>query len=88
MLQTYLQIQEAALKLPPMDQLHWARAILQNYERERHPGAAVAWREEIEQRIRLVDSGSTKARPWPRALEDLDRRLNHEPDHPARGRAR
>jgi hypothetical protein len=72
---SFADIVDEALRLPQTEQLRLARALLENSEAAVDPGAEAAWEEEIERRIRLVDSGLAKGRPISDVLRDIDRRL-------------
>jgi hypothetical protein len=71
----YSDIVDEALRLPQHEQMRLARTLLEHGEAEGDLGAEVAWEEEIERRIRLVDSGLAKGRSFADALRDLDQRL-------------
>ncbi len=72
---SYADIVDEALRLPLREQLQLARTLLERGEANGDLGAEAAWGEEIERRIRLVDSGLAKGRPLADALRDLDKRL-------------
>jgi hypothetical protein len=72
---SYAAIVDEALRLPQDEQLKLARTLLEHGEAEGDLGAGAAWEEEIERRIRLVDSGLAKGRSFADALHDLDQRL-------------
>lgn len=69
------EISEHALKLPQDEQLRLARALLERCEARGDVGSEAAWEEEIERRIRIVDSGLASGRPFSDVLRDIDRRL-------------
>ena len=75
MSRSYSDIVEEALRLPQDEQLQLARTLLEHGEAEGDLGAEAAWEDEIERRIRLVDSGLAKGRSFADALRDLDQRL-------------
>jgi len=68
-------ITEDALLLPQDQQLRLARTLLENTEATGDVGAESAWEEEIERRIRMVDSGLAKGRPLAEVLREIDRKL-------------
>ena len=71
----FADIVNEALRLPQHEQLQLARTLLERSEAEGDTSVEAAWEEEIERRIRLVDSGLAKGRAFPDVLRDLDRRL-------------
>ena len=71
----FTEVVEEALRLPQEEQLRLARTLLENTEASGDPGAEAAWEQEIERRIRLVDSGLAKGRPLADVLRDIDRQL-------------
>ncbi|MGD0261221.1 MAG: addiction module protein [Verrucomicrobiota bacterium] len=72
---SFADIEDEALRLPQDEQLRLARALLESSEAAGDTGAEAAWEEEIERRIRLVDSGLAKGRPFSDVLREIDRRL-------------
>ena len=68
-------IAEKALKLPQREQLKLARALLEKSEAEGDQGVEAAWEQEIERRIKLIDAGLAKGRPFADVLRDIDRQL-------------
>jgi len=66
---------EEALRLPQDQQLRLARTLLENTEASGDTGAESAWEEEIERRIKMVDSGLAKGRPLGDVLREIDRKL-------------
>jgi putative addiction module component (TIGR02574 family) len=75
MSRSFSEIAEDALKLPASDQLRLARRLLESSEASGDTGAEAAWKEEIERRIRTIDSGLAKGRPFAEVLREIDRRL-------------
>ena len=72
---SFADIVQEALRLPQKQQLRLARTILESGEASGDLGAETAWEDEIERRIRLVDSGLAKGRPFSEVLRDIDQRL-------------
>jgi len=66
---------EEALRLPQDQQLRLARTLLENTEASGDTGAESAWEEEIERRIKMVDSGLAKGRLLADVLREIDRKL-------------
>ena len=71
----FSEIAEEALQLPQDQQLRLARTLLENTEASGDLGVEAAWEEEIERRIRMVDSGLAKGRSLAEVLRDIDRKL-------------
>jgi hypothetical protein len=65
------EITDEALRLPQQEQLRLARTLLEQSEAVGDVDVQAAWEEEIESRIKLVDSGLAKGRPF----ADADRQL-------------
>jgi len=75
MTERFTEVADKALRLPQNEQLRLARTLLENTEATGDVGAEAAWEEEIERRIRNIDSGLAKGRPFGEVLRDIDRRL-------------
>ena len=71
----FAELTEEALRLPQDQQLRLARTLLENNEAAGDIGVEAAWEEEIERRIKVVDSGLAKGRHLADVLRDLDRKL-------------
>jgi hypothetical protein len=69
------EITEEALRLPQQEQLRLARTLLEQSEAVGDVEVEAAWEEEIESRIKLVDAGLAKGRPFADVLRDIDRQL-------------
>ena len=69
------EITDEALRLPQHEQLRLARALLEQAEAFGNVDVDVAWDEEIERRVKLVDSGLAKGRPFAEVLQEVDRLL-------------
>jgi putative addiction module component (TIGR02574 family) len=72
---SFAEITEDALRLPAQEQLRLARTLLEKTEASGDLGAEAAWEEELERRIRTVDAGLAKGRPFADVLRDIDQRL-------------
>ncbi len=72
---SFSEVAKDALKLPAQDQLKLARTLMESTEAAGDVGVEAAWEEEIERRIKLIDAGLAKGRPFADVLQDLDRRL-------------
>ena len=52
-----------------------ARTLLEQSEAVGDVAVEAAWEDEIEKRIKLVDCGLAKGRPFAEVLRDIDRQL-------------
>jgi hypothetical protein len=69
------ELTEEALRLPQREQLRLTRTLLEKSEAVGDVDVDAAWEEEIERRIKLVDSGLAKGRPLDEVLRDIGRQL-------------
>jgi putative addiction module component (TIGR02574 family) len=65
-----------ASDLPEADRAELAGRLLDSLESERDEGVEAAWAEEIERRIRQIDSGEVKTIPWEEVRAKLYARIN------------
>lgn len=65
-----------AVDLPEGDRAELAGRLLDSLETERDEGVEAAWAEEIERRIRQIDSGEVKTIPWEEVRAKLCAHLN------------
>lgn len=65
-----------ALALPAKERARLARELLESLEEEADPGAAEAWRTEIERRAREVEDGSVTLNDWDEVRASLTQRLS------------
>ena len=72
---TLADITHEALRLPQQEQLRLARTLLEQSESVGDVGVEATWEEEIECRIKLVDSGLATGRPFADVVRDIDRQL-------------
>ena len=75
MSKNFAVVADEALQLPQQEQLRLARTLMENAEAKGNTDVEAAWDDEIERRIRLVDSGLAKGRPYKEVLGDTDDRL-------------
>ena len=73
---TLADISEQALKLPQNEQLKLARTLLESSEATGDVDVEAAWEQEIERRIKIIDAGLAKGRPFADVLRDIDRQLD------------
>jgi hypothetical protein len=69
------KITQDALRLPHDEQLRLARTLLERNEATGQPDVDGAWEEEIERRIKNIDTGLAKSRPFQEVVAEIDRQL-------------
>ena len=69
------EITQDALRLPHEEQLKLARTLLEKSEATGSDGVEAAWDEEIERRIKSIDAGLAKSRPFAEVVAEVDRQL-------------
>lgn len=67
---------QKASSLSEADRAELAGRLLQSLHGEPDEGVEAAWAEEIERRIRQIDSGEVKTIPWEEVRAKLYARLN------------
>jgi hypothetical protein len=72
---TLAELTDEALRLPGHDQLRLARTLLERSEAGGDMDVHAAWENEIESRIKLLDSGLAKGRPFVDVIQGIDRQL-------------
>lgn len=70
------KVLEEALTLPPEERADVAATLLESLDEQEDAGVEEAWAQEIEQRIRDVESGAVKTIPWSEARRRLRERLD------------
>ena len=65
-----------ALALDESERAELAGALIESLESQRDSGVEAAWLEEIERRIKELDSGEVEGIPWEEVRERILRRLN------------
>ena len=65
-----------ASELPEADRAELAGRLLESLHGEPDEGVEAAWAEEIERRIRQIDSGEVKTIPWAEVRAKLYARLH------------
>ncbi|HET8775459.1 MAG TPA: addiction module protein [Thermoanaerobaculia bacterium] len=70
------EIYEEASSLPEADRAELAGRLLESLHGEPEEGVEAAWAEEIERRIRQIDSGEVKTIPWEEVRAKLYARLH------------
>jgi putative addiction module component (TIGR02574 family) len=68
-------ITQDALQLPHDEQLKLARTLLESSEANGQREVDGAWEEEIERRIKSIDAGLAKSRPFAEVVAEIDRQL-------------
>ena len=69
------EITQEALRLPDDEQLRLARTLLEKSEATGDADADAAWEDEIERRIKSIDAGLAKSRPFAEVVAEVDRQL-------------
>ena len=69
------EITQDALRLPHDEQLRLARTLLESSEATGQPDVDGAWEEEIERRIKDIDAGLAKSRPFAEVVAEIDRQI-------------
>jgi putative addiction module component (TIGR02574 family) len=71
------EVTQDAIGLPQEERLTLARILLDVSDIPAQPLDEVeqAWEEEIAMRIKAIDSGSAKGRPWEDVLADINKHL-------------
>ena len=73
---TLADISGQGLKLPQNEQVQLARTLLESTEGTGDVDVEAAWEQEIERRIKIIDAGLAKGRPFADVLRDIDRQLD------------
>ncbi len=69
------EITQDALRLPHDEQLRLARTLLEKSEAIGDDDVEAAWEDEIERRIKSIDAGLAKSRPFAEEVAEVDRQL-------------
>ncbi len=69
------EITQDALRLPHDEQLRLARTLLEKSEAIGDDDVEAAWEDEIERRIKSIDAGLAKSRPFAEVVAEVDRQL-------------
>ena len=67
-----------ASQLPENDRAELAGRLLETLQGEPDEGVEAAWAEEVERRIRQIESGEVKTIPWEEVRAKLYARLNEQ----------
>jgi len=78
MARTLHEIYREATELPDRERAELAGMLLESLEGEPDSNIEAAWADEVERRIRQVDSGEVKLIPWEQVRADLFGRLDDE----------
>ena len=63
------------MRLPHDEQLRLARTLLEKSEAIGDDDVEAAWEDEIERRIKSIDAGLAKSRPFAEVVAEVDRQL-------------
>jgi hypothetical protein len=69
------EITQEALALSRQEQLRLARTLLEWSEVTGDSNVDAAWEDEIERRIRSIDAGIAKSRPFAEVVAEIDQQL-------------
>lgn len=69
---------EEASQLPEAERAELAGLLIESLEGEPDAGVEAAWAEEIERRVRQIDSGEVKTIPWEEVRAKLYARLHDQ----------
>ena len=69
------EITQDALRLPDNEQLRLARTLLEKSEASGDHDVEAAWEDEIERRIKSIDAGLAKSRPFVEVVAEVVRQL-------------
>ena len=70
------KVLQEALTLPPAERADVAATLLDSLDEQEDEGVEQAWAQEIERRIREVESGAVKMIPWSEARCRLRARMD------------
>jgi putative addiction module component (TIGR02574 family) len=72
------EIYQEASELPDNKRAELAGLLLDSLDGEPDPGVEAAWAEEVERRVRQIDSGEVKMIPWEQVRAELFGRASDE----------
>ncbi|MBV9068690.1 MAG: addiction module protein [Acidobacteria bacterium] len=72
------ELYDEASHLPDNDRAELAGMLLHSLDGEPDPDIEAAWAEEIERRVRQIDSGEVKLIPWEQVRAELFSRTSDE----------
>jgi putative addiction module component (TIGR02574 family) len=72
------ELYREAADLPEGDRAELAGLLIESLESEPEEGVEAAWAEEVERRVREIDSGQVKTIPWEQVRAELFARQNDE----------
>ena len=70
------ELLKEASRLPESERAELAGRLIESLEGEPDPDVEVAWAEEVERRVRQLDSGEVKTIPWAEVRAKLHAHLN------------
>lgn len=76
MARTLDELFREASELSENERAELAGLLLESLQGEPDEGVEVAWAEEVERRVRQIDSGEVKTIPWEQVRANLHARLN------------
>ncbi len=78
------ELLEEASQLPESDRAELAGRLLESLQGQPEEGVEAAWAEEVERRVRQIDSGEVQTIPWEEVRAKLYARLNEKRQVPSR----
>ncbi|MCG3180586.1 MAG: hypothetical protein BIFFINMI_02948 [Phycisphaerae bacterium] len=69
------KVMNEALKMPVADRALLAERLIRSLDKQQDTDVEAAWQEEIERRLRQIDSGSAELIPWEVVRDSLRKRL-------------
>ena len=67
-----------AAKLPDRERAELAGMLLESLDDEQDPAVELAWAEEVERRVRQIETGEVKTIPWEQVRAELFSRTYDE----------
>jgi len=78
MARTLEEIYQEASELSDNERAELAGLLLETLDGEPDPGVEAAWADEVERRVRQIDSGEVKMIPWEQVRAELFGRASDE----------
>ena len=72
------ELYREAVELPEKDRAELAGLLLESLESDPDPDVELAWSEEIERRVREIESGKVRMIPWEQVRAELHARLGQK----------
>lgn len=72
------ELYREAVELTESERAELAGLLLESIESEPDSGVEAAWAEEVERRVREIETGKVQTIPWQQVRADLHARLGHK----------